>query len=108
MARPPAAWMSLQTSAAGGAFQVRERGADAEEVPLVGSHLHAGDHEEAIDRLAILPHQALVDHVIHGVAGVVVGDGEAVEAFFAGGLDQFFRLLTPSPEKNEWQWRSML
>ena len=50
-----------------------------------------GNDEETIDRLAVFAHQPFVEQVADGVAGVVIRDGEAVQALLARGRDIFLR-----------------
>ena len=48
----------------------------------------------------------LLDHVIHGLARVVVGHRKAVQSLPARRRDQRLGLETPSALKYEWQCRS--
>ena len=81
----------LADFARGRAFQIGNGRADAEEVTFGGGDLLPGHDEEIVDRQAVLAHQAFVEQVGDGVASVVIGDGEAVQAFRARGGDVVLR-----------------
>src|SRR6266481_9488886 len=69
-------------------FQVRRLRADAKKVAIGSSHFDAGQNEKSVDRLAVETHQTFFEHVGHRVARVVIGHGDAVQAFRAPGRDQ--------------------
>ena len=50
-----------------------------------------GQNEKIVDRQTVKPHQAFLEQIIDSVAGVVIGDGDAVQTFGARGRDQIFR-----------------
>jgi hypothetical protein len=75
----------------GFAFEVRQLGADAEEMAVSGGYLDPGQNQETVDWLPVDPHQSFLQHVGYGVAGVVIGHGNAVQTFRLGGSDQVFR-----------------
>src|SRR2546423_7870402 len=56
-----------------------------------GGNLDARHDEKSIDRLAILAHETFLQEVGDRVAGVMIGDGKRVQAFFAGGGDVLLR-----------------
>jgi hypothetical protein len=58
-------------------------------VTFRGGDFHAGNDEEIIDRQPILAHEPFLQEISDGVAGVVVGDREAMEASLARGGDIF-------------------
>jgi hypothetical protein len=67
---------------------VREADAEGEKVAFGGGDFLAGNDKEAVDGEAVGGEKAVFLEVIDAGAGVVVGDGEAVEALAAGFLDQ--------------------
>ena len=54
---------------------------------FVGGDFDAGDDEKIIDRQAVLAHQTFLEEIGDRIAGVVIGDGEAVQAFLARGCN---------------------
>src|SRR6202030_185452 len=44
-----------------------------------------------VDRQAVLAHQAFFEEIGDRIAGVVIGDGKTVQAFFTGSRDVFLR-----------------
>jgi hypothetical protein len=68
--------------AGGFAFEVWQRGSDAEEVSFRCAHLNAWYDEEALRQLASL-------QVIVSLAGVVVSYGDSAEATAPGRFDHF-------------------
>ncbi len=73
------------------AFQIRQLGADAKKVTIGGGHFDAGQNEETIDRLAVETHQTFFEQISDRIAGVVIGNGDAVQTFGARRRDQIFR-----------------
>src|SRR5437016_5132946 len=72
-------------------FQVRQLSADAEKMTISGGDLHSRENEKIIDRQPVQSHQTFLEQVIHRVACVVIGDGDAVQTFGARGRNQVFR-----------------
>ena len=72
-------------------FQIRQLGADTEKMSVGGGHFDSGQNEKIVDRQPVQPHQAFLEQVIDRVAGVVIGDGDAIQTFGARGGDQIFR-----------------
>jgi hypothetical protein len=70
------------------ALEVRQYRANTEKMALGGRDLHSGNDQEIVDRQTIRPHISPIHQILYGIAGVVVGDGEAVEAFGSGRFDQ--------------------
>src|SRR5438105_14052695 len=62
-------------------FQVRQLRADTKKVAIGSSHFDAGQNEKAIDRLAVETHQAFFEHVSDRIAGVLIVQGDAMQAF---------------------------
>ena len=90
--REPACGLHCARDLGGGfAFHLREHGADAQEVAVRRGDFDAGDDEEAVHGRAVGAREAVCDHVVECVAGVVVGDGEAVEALAARAGDEGLR-----------------
>ena len=77
-----ARWLSLQ---------VGKLGTDAKEVTVSGCDFDSGQNNKIIDRLAIESHQAFFEQISNRVAGIVIGDGEAMQAFGSSGGNQIFR-----------------
>ena len=50
-----------------------------------------GNDQEIIDRQAVLAHQPFFEQVGDGVAGVVIGNREAMQTFLAGRRDVLLR-----------------
>ena len=65
-------------------FQIGQRRANAKEMSFCRRHLDAGDDEEIIHRHSVLAHQPFFQEVGHPVVGVVIGQGETVQAFRLG------------------------
>src|SRR5450631_2839921 len=65
------------------AFQIGKSRADAEEVSLRRGDFDAGDDEKVVHRQAVFAHQALLEEVGDRVAGVVIGDRNAMKPFLA-------------------------
>ena len=74
------------------ALEVGQGDPEREEMPLGGGDFLARDDEQAIDRQAFLVHEAVLQEVVDTSAGIVVGDGETVQALGLGFLDEGFRL----------------
>src|SRR5207302_2483741 len=100
-------------------FQVRQLRADTKKVAIGSSHFDAGQNEKAVDRLAVETHQAFFEHVSDRIAGVVVGQGDAMQAFRARGRDQILRTGNAVAGKKRmsvkveikghwWAWRTIL
>ena len=77
-----ARWLSLQ---------VGQLCSDAEKMTIGRRDLDPGKNEKIIHRQSVQPHQAFLEKVIHRVARVVIGDGDAVQTFGAPGSNQVFR-----------------
>src|SRR4029077_10390968 len=73
------------------AFEIGQGRADAKQVTISGSDLHARQDKKIIDRQAVEPHQTFLEQVTDGVAGIVVGDGKAVQSFLTPSRDHVFR-----------------
>src|SRR5437764_14186199 len=56
-----------------------------------GRDLDPRENEKIIDRQSIQPHQAFLEKIIHSVARVVIGGGDAVQTLGARGRNQVFR-----------------
>src|SRR6266496_1333374 len=96
----PAAFMNhLANLARRLSLQIRKRRADTEKMTIGCRHLHAGQDQEIIDRQTVEPHQAFLEQVIDRVAGVVIGNRDAVQPFGARGSDQIFRTGNTVPGK---------
>jgi hypothetical protein len=72
-------------------FQIGQLRADAKEMTIGGRNFDPRQHQKAVDRLAVGPHQTFFEHVGHRVAGVVIGHGNAVQTFRARARNQIFR-----------------
>jgi hypothetical protein len=72
----------------GPALEVRQYGANTEEMAFRRRDLHSGHNQEIIDRQTVRSHIPLIDHILNGIAGVMVGNGKAIEAFGSGRFDQ--------------------
>ena len=75
----------------GRAFQIGNGRADAEQVAFRGRDFLPRDDEKAIDRCAVLSHQTLFQQISDRITGVVIGDGEAMQALGAGRRNVVFR-----------------
>src|SRR4051812_32096533 len=73
------------------ALQIGQSRADTKQVSFGGRYFGAGNDEEIGDGVAVLGHQPFFGQVSDRVAGVMVGDGKPVEAFFTGGGDIVLR-----------------
>src|SRR6266513_1447050 len=80
-------------------LQIGKRRADAEKMTIGCRHLHTGQDQEIIDRQTVEPHQAFLEQVIDRIAGVVIGNRDAVQTFGARGSDQIFRTGNTVPGK---------
>ena len=72
-------------------FQIRQRDTEAKQVAFRGRDFDAGDDEKIVHRQTVLAHEPLLQKVRHGVASVVVCNGEAMQAFLPRGRDIFLR-----------------
>jgi hypothetical protein len=66
----------------------------------IGSrHFHSWENEKIIDRQSIQSHQAFLEEVIDGIAGVMIGNGDAMQAFGTRGCNHVFRAGDTVPGK---------
>src|SRR5215468_4981483 len=72
-------------------LQIGELRADAEKMAICGGHFYSRQDQKIIDWLTIQSHQAFFEQIGDGVARVVIGNGDAVEALGARGGNQVFR-----------------
>src|SRR6266487_3333483 len=72
-------------------LQVGKLRTDAEKMAISRCDFDSGQNQKIIDWLTIEPHQAFFEQISDRVAGVVIGDGDAVQAFSAPGGNQIFR-----------------
>ena len=80
-------------------FQVGQLGADTKQMPVRGGHLDSRQNEKIVDRHTIKSHQAFLEQVVDRVAGVVIGDGDAIQTFCARRGDHVFRAGDTVPGK---------
>src|SRR6266576_2449163 len=80
-------------------LEVRKLRPDAEKMAIGGRHFHSWENEKIIDRQSIQSHQALLQKVIDRIACVVIGDGDAVQAFGTRGCNHVFRAGDTVPGK---------
>ena len=62
------------------AFEIGKRSADAEQMAFRRRDFDAGDDEKIVHRQAVLAHQPFLEEVGDAVVGVVIGEGETVQA----------------------------
>ena len=74
------------------ALEIRQGDAEREEMAFRRGDFLAGNDEQAVDGLALLVHETVLEEVVDAGAGVVIGDGEAVQALGARFADECFRL----------------
>ena len=56
-------------------------------MPISCGDFHAGNDKKSLNRRSIIPDESLAGQMLHGIAGVVVGDGDAAESPTFGGGD---------------------
>src|SRR5258708_33833935 len=83
----------------GPALEVRQYGANTEEMALRCRDLHSGHNQEIIDRQTVRSHIPLIDHILNRIAGVMVGNGKAIEPPGSGGFDQLLWPANPVARK---------
>src|SRR5258708_28442383 len=64
----------------GPALEVRQYGANTEEMALRCRDLHSGHNQEIIDRQTVRSHIPLIDHILNRIAGVMGGNGKPIDA----------------------------
>jgi len=88
---PPAFLDSGDYFDGGTPFHLRKGGAEAEEMPVGCGDFHAGNDKKSVNCLSILPDESLACQMLHGITGVMVGDGDAAESPAFGGGDHRLR-----------------
>ena len=68
-------------------FHEGECGAKAEKMSIGRGDLHTRDNQESINGPPIFADESAASEVLHGIAGVVIGDGDSAEASVFGSLD---------------------
>jgi hypothetical protein len=64
-----------------------------------GCHFYSRENEKIIDRQSVKSHQAFLEQVINRIACVVIGNGEAMQAFGPRGCNHVFRTGDTVPGK---------
>lgn len=71
--------------------------AEAQQVPFRRRNLRSRDDEKTVHRFAVFAQEAFLKQVAASVAGVVVGEREAVQTPLAGGVNEGLRAAHPIP-----------
>src|SRR5207248_11795682 len=85
-----ARWFSLQ---------VGKLRTDAEKMAIGCCYFYSRENEKIIHRQAVQSHQAFLEQVIDRIARVVIGNGDAMQAFGACGCNHVFRTGDTVPGK---------
>src|SRR6516162_5613030 len=72
-------------------LQVGQLSTDTEKMAIGSRNLDSRQYEKIVYRQAVQSHQTLLQQVIHSIAGVVIGNSDAVQTFGARGRNQIFR-----------------